>query len=58
MDDRWEAKLLDGQWRIGLAGNLDVVHDAMITVHRQTDSYEQSENITHTIVRLLNMAEH
>jgi hypothetical protein len=57
VNQQWEAKLLGGAWRIGMAGNLDTVHDAQITVHRQTDSFEVSENIAHTIVRLLNMAE-
>jgi hypothetical protein len=31
---QWEARLLNGQWRVGLKGNLDTVHDATITVHK------------------------
>lgn len=30
----YEAKLINGQWRVGMAGNLDCVHDAEITVHK------------------------
>lgn len=30
----WQAKMIDGQWRVGLRGNLDTVHDATITVHK------------------------
>ncbi len=31
---QWEAKAIDGEWRVGLKGNLDTVHDATITVHK------------------------
>lgn len=29
----WVARKIDGRWRVGMNGNLDTPHDAVITVH-------------------------
>lgn len=29
----WQAKKIDGAWRVGMAGNLDTRHDAVITIN-------------------------
>lgn len=36
----WAVKWLDGAWRIGMRGNLDVWHDAVVTVHTHTTNDE------------------
>lgn len=28
----WEARKIDGKWRVGMKGNLDTIHDAIIDV--------------------------
>lgn len=33
----WSAKKIDGKWRVGMAGNLDTVHDARLTVHQHEE---------------------
>lgn len=36
----WQARFIDGKWRVGMRGNLDTVHDAVITVHRHHGNQE------------------
>lgn len=51
----WEAKIIDGLWRVGMKGNLDTVHDAVITVHRHTSDGQEAEDIASWIVEKYNM---
>ena len=48
----YEAKFIDGQWRVGMAGNLDCIHDAEITVHKHI-SDEWSETLAKRIAAAL-----
>ena len=29
----WKAAFIDGRWRVGMAGNLDTIHDAVININ-------------------------
>lgn len=29
----WEARKIDGKWRVGMKGNLDTIHDATVVVN-------------------------
>lgn len=48
----YEAKLIDGQWRVGMAGNLDCIHDAEITIHKHI-SDEWAETLSKRIAAAL-----
>lgn len=41
----WEARFIDGAWRIGMKGNLDTKHDAVITVNQHTSDGEEAKRI-------------
>lgn len=51
---RWEAKIINNAWRIGMEGNLDTVHDSSITVHSFEEDLTASGNIARWLVTQLN----
>lgn len=52
----WEARFIDGELCIGMKGNLDTIHDAVITVHRHTHDWAEAKEIADWIVDQYNKA--
>jgi hypothetical protein len=41
----WDARFIDGMWRVGMWGNLDTKHDAVISVNQHTSDGEEAKRI-------------
>jgi len=50
----WQAKKIDGAWRVGMTGNLDTVHDARLTVHRHEETDEVAREVAEWVARAYN----
>lgn len=46
----WSARRIDGVWCVGMTGNLDTVHDAVVRVNRH-GSEEEAADIARWIAR-------
>jgi hypothetical protein len=42
-DTGWSARLIDGVWCIGMTGNLDTIHDAVVRVNRHGSDQEAAD---------------
>jgi len=52
----WEADKIDGLWRVGMRGNLDTVHDAVVTVHQHRADDQESRRVAEWIAGVYNAA--
>jgi len=52
----WEARFIDDAWRVGMQGNLDTRHDAVITVHDHTRDGHTAKEIAEFVVAQYNKA--
>jgi hypothetical protein len=52
----WEARKIDGKWRVGMRGNLDTPHDAVITVHQHHATDEEAQRIAEWTAAAYNTA--
>jgi len=42
----WVARKINGQWHVGMEGNLDTVHDAVLTLHTGRLGGDEEARIT------------
>ncbi len=50
----WDYKYIDGKWRVGMKGNLDTVHDAVIVVNSHSSDDTEARRIAEWIVTKYN----
>jgi hypothetical protein len=50
----WDAQLIEGRWRVGMKGNLDTPHDAILSIHPGIINEALAERIARDIVELQN----
>lgn len=45
----WEAKRIDGRWCVGMRGNLDTIHDAVVVVNNHYEDDAHGKQIANWI---------
>lgn len=50
----WDYKFIEGKYRVGMRGNLDTVHDAVISINSHSSDRAEAKKIAEWIVEQYN----